>query len=517
MWSQQKAILFIDGIQKEELLYSDTLELIKSLRNLERTFLEEGYFFSGVDSVVVKNENNIYFHRGEKYKLQLDRKNGLRVAEKRIKYLTDHGYPFASLRFKPTHLDDNLIDANIEESKGPFIAKDSAFFYNDIKTKHSYLYQLLDYVPGTSFSENGYERITDRIERVSFLSLKRPVDVSFQNGKAKIYLDLKEEKTNTFEGIIGLQQQGSENNIVGSFDLHLENLFRSGKNLDLQWESFAGQSQSLALGYEHPFIFGSKISPVFQFDLLRQDSTFIRRSTKLGFGIYLFSKTTLFLEYQNNNASLLTTEIEDLRNLDIADFESDNYSLKVERGNQSFQNELKSDYAWSAAVGIGNKIISRNPDIADQFYDTLELNTNVFQLDLGFIFQKEIAKTFSFFQTASFSIIENNALLNNERYRIGGLNSLRGFNEKSIFADKYFLSRTELRSFFERGSFLYLFYDQLFYSNGDFNDAPKGTGIGFSLKTLSGQFNFALAIGDSKNQSLDFSNLKAHFGFVAKF
>ena len=114
-------------------------------------------------------------------------------------------------------------------------------------------------------------------------------------------------------------------------------------------------------------------------------------------------------------------------------------------------------------------------------------------------------------------MLYNDELLTNELYRLGGLNSIRGFNEKEFFAKNYLSSRIELRSFFEQGSYLYVFYDQLFYKRDALTDSPIGLGLGFALETRSGQFNFALASGNSNQQSISFDELRAHFGYTATF
>ena len=121
------------------------------------------------------------------------------------------------------------------------------------------------------------------------------------------------------------------------------------------------------------------------------------------------------------------------------------------------------------------------------------------------------------FQDVQIGLLNNKELLTNELYRIGGLSTLRGFNEKNIFASQYALSRVEFRSFFEDDSFIYAFYDQLFFRRSANFDYPLGIGLGFALETTSGQFSFALASGNSKSQSFSFSEMRAHFGFITKF
>ncbi len=123
----------------------------------------------------------------------------------------------------------------------------------------------------------------------------------------------------------------------------------------------------------------------------------------------------------------------------------------------------------------------------------------------------------AFFHHLSARLVQNSELLTNELYRSGGLSSIRGFNEKFFFADRYISSRMEFRSFFEDRSYLYVLYDQLFYGRNNFGENPFGIGIGFALATSSGQFSFVLAAGKSKSQKIDFSGIKAHFGYVSRF
>ncbi len=101
---------------------------------------------------------------------------------------------------------------------------------------------------------------------------------------------------------------------------------------------------------------------------------------------------------------------------------------------------------------------------------------------------------------------------------------MRGFNENFFFAQHFALSRIELRQYFERRSFLMLFYDQLFYAQDQQWDQPVGFGVGLNLNTSTegndskkGLFTFALAIGTAQGIPLDFANVKVHLGYTTKF
>jgi translocation and assembly module TamA len=45
-------------------------------------------------------------------------------------------------------------------------------------------------------------------------------------------------------------------------------------------------------------------------------------------------------------------------------------------------------------------------------------------------------------------------------YRIGGLNTLRGFTEKSFYASSFAIANLELRAYLSQDTFFMIFYDQ---------------------------------------------------------
>lgn len=519
--AQVEGSLYEDGVLKKQLRFSDSVQLAQHVNGLVLKYIDAGYHFTGVDSILQKGiKNEIYLHKGSKGKVDvpgLSRKNLAKSLGKKMAYYSNRGYPYVSVSLDSTRTHDSRLIGKVKEEKGPFVSNDSAFFFNDVKTNHSFIYQLLDHIPGKPFNESSYRSIDGKVERVSFLRFRRPVDVSFQDNKATIYLDIEERASSSFEGVLGLQQVDNQSNVVGSIDLNIQNLFRSGKELALNWERFAESSQALNLTYRHSFFLDSKLTPFFDFQLLRQDTTFLRRATNVGITTFLSTRLDASFGYTKWRGTLLTEDEQLISESNLADFSTDFYEVKVGEGRLETFTELQSNVAWEVGVGGGIKQIVRNISLPDSFYDTLTLETDMFRLDAMLKWQTKIAQRQTFFQQVEFGSVENSELLDNEKYRIGGLNSLRGFNEKFFFADRYFLSRSEFRTFFEKGSYFYIFYDQLVYSSDDVKDSPFGTGLGFSLSTLSGQFSFALAVGKSLDQPLDLANIKAHFGYITRF
>lgn len=523
-YSQLTSKIFVDGMIQDQKSFKDTLALTNYVDRLQCQDIRTGYFFTSVDSVTTDSSVvYIYLHKGEKYSSEIlidgsTRKNPSKLITKTADEYSSNGYPFVQVRLDSVSLVENILAGKLEIEEGPEITYDSAFLFSPIKTSKKYLYQLLDIEPGRLFSERNYQMISNKVQRSSFLKMERSTDISFSKNKAVVFLDVLEEQSNTFQGILGIQQgQNSSTEVIGSLDLSIDNLFAAGKELDFFWERYGENSQRLNLFYLHPFFLDSKISPAFSFDLLKQDSIFLTRTTGVGINTFVSPKINLSIQYQKTAGTLLSNDQMEISTKGVADFEKNTYQFELKQGFYQNLNSFKEGVFWRLNIGAGRKQIQKNLNIQDSFYDTILLHTNFFQSEVDFAYQLKVRRRQALYHSLAGRLIQNSELLVNELYRPGGLSSIRGFNEKFFFADRYLSSRLEFRSFFEDRSYLYLFYDQLFYSRNDFEEYPFGIGIGFALATSSGQFTFVLAGGKSKNQDIDFSGIKAHFGYISRF
>jgi hemolysin activation/secretion protein len=118
--------------------------------------------------------------------------------------------------------------------------------------------------------------------------------------------------------------------------------------------------------------------------------------------------------------------------------------------------------------------------------------------------------------------LSSNNLFQNELFRLGGFQLLRGFDEQSIYANLYQLAIIELRVRFDRNSYAYLFSDNAFVQS-NFNQQQSqgiynGLGIGAALESKSGIFSISYALGRSDNNPvIQFRQSKIHLGYVAYF
>jgi outer membrane protein assembly factor BamA len=119
---------------------------------------------------------------------------------------------------------------------------------------------------------------------------------------------------------------------------------------------------------------------------------------------------------------------------------------------------------------------------------------------------------------AKYGGLFNSLLFRSELYRLGGLNSIRGFNENEFFAVWYAIASIEQRLYFQESSFLFLFADYARINEGKDGDfSVLGAGAGLSFLTQAGVFSLVYALGESPTQRFNPTFSKIHFGISSRF
>jgi len=114
-------------------------------------------------------------------------------------------------------------------------------------------------------------------------------------------------------------------------------------------------------------------------------------------------------------------------------------------------------------------------------------------------------------------------IFENERFRIGGNQLLRGFNEQSFFTDRYLVNTLEYRFTLTGNSVLFAFSDlallQSDKSKREFMN-PWGLGAGINFETTAGILSLSAAVGRDLSNQDDFFDLgkpKIHVGYINLF
>jgi outer membrane protein assembly factor BamA len=446
----------------------------------------------------------------------------LNLYEKAIKKLENSGYPFASVRMEEVALSDSSMNAQLVIEKNKLFTLDSIVVKSEDKVNEKYLRYYLALAKGSPYSEEKMRRVENRIKEIPFLRSTKSPEIVFFNDYAQLFLYVEEKPANSFNGILGLQQdeETGEVQFTGDVELRLVNSLKRGETLYVNWKKLQTQTQTLKANIKYPFLFGTPFGVDGAIDIYRRDTTFT--NLKLEGGIFYqlqgFDYYKVFVSREvSNQLSQVSTSEDNFESL--SDTRVNYYGLGLHRENLDYRFNPRRGWQVELEVSAGQKRYTLQPKNDD---DT-PTEQSVFQYTASgfanlFI---PIGGRGTFKIGAKSGWLQSEAVFENEMFRIGGIQSLRGFFEESIQANIYAIGTAEFRFILEENSYASIFYDHGYYENDNTNtftsDDPFGVGAGFSFETKAGIFSINYAIGQQFDNPFLFRNSRIHFGFVNLF
>ena len=103
-------------------------------------------------------------------------------------------------------------------------------------------------------------------------------------------------------------------------------------------------------------------------------------------------------------------------------------------------------------------------------------------------------------------------------FAIGGIHSIRGFNESTLFANQYAFATLEYRLLLEKNAFMAVFWENGFFEELEGEILTlNALGAGINFETSAGIFELSVAVGKQGENPLDFSSPKVHLGYISSF
>ena len=311
--------------------------------------------------------------------------------------------------------------------------------------------------------------------------------------------------------------------ITGDIELKLQNAIGKGEVVDVSWKKLQTQTQDLKARIQYPFLFDTPIGVDASLHIYRRDTTFSTVTTDLGIQ-YIFrggDYVKVFWEQEQSNLIStfdldIATELPEYADVVINSF---GFGSKIEELDYRLNPTRGFDIVGQ--VGFGNKEIRQNPSINPVLYDSLALKSTRTKGQVTARYFIPFFNRHTFMIGNQSGILVNDNLFTNELFRIGGLKTLRGFDEESIFASSYSIFTLEYRFILEENSYFSVFYDQGWYENQSsttfITDTPFGFGTGITFDTKIGIFSISYALGKQFSNPILFRAAKIHFGFVNFF
>ncbi len=526
--------------------------LQKEVNNVYISLIDEGFIMASVDSLICDSlACKAYVFAGKKHKwvkLAYDKKDQGIVTklgynehfftnrpfkfaelsglmEKIVVYYENNGYPFASAKLDSLTVLENTIGAKLVIEKNEFIKLDSLVTEGEGKVSQKFLLRYLGIKNGMPYNEAAFRGVSKKIKQLPFVTESKSPVLRLTDKQNKLYLFLDKKNASQFDGIVGILPNDKGKTIfTGDVKIKLVNtIFKSGETFDINWRRLQSQTQDLKVHVTYPYIAGLPIGVDYDIKLYKKDTTFIDISNALGLNYYYSGLNYFKVFYKQRNANLISTSY--LANITVlpeyADIVTKAYGVGIFLEKFDYRFNPRKGFHLAAQISAGNRQIKKNPKINDQAYAQVQLKSSQYQVDGDIAGYINIVKNHVLKLSAQAGGLVGNSLYRNELFRIGGLRTLRGFDEESIYASTYVIPTIEYRFLFEKNSNIFLFAEGAWYESnsttGYITDTPVSVGAGINFETKAGIFNLSYGLGKQMGNTFDLRTGKIHAGLTALF
>ncbi len=431
------------------------------------------------------------------------------------------GFPFAtvavdSLRLLPSKRKNEIwANAYATIHKGPLIKNDSLYIRSSKVLPFHYVSNYVDFKSGRLYNEQRIQQTEKRLREIQFLQVKKKPEVRFSNGKADLFLFVERKKANYFNGVAGLRPDEATGkvNLTGDAEVRLLNAFNRGEELGLVWRKMQPLTQDLSVKIMLPYLLNSPVALDGRVQIYKRDTSFISVKLLAGAGVLLPRNQRIRVFLERNRSNQLT---QFYSGGTIANAEHTLYGLSAQFEMLDYRWNPRQGYSFYFEAATGYRVTTTGLDEAIN-ERRRTLNRGEVQLE----YYIPVLKRQTILLSAKGGAMLSDSLFENEVLRIGGLRTIRGINEESIFATSWGVASLEYRWLLEENSAVYLFVDQAWYeykrSGGLIRDVPINAGVGFNFETKAGIFTFNYALGKQFDNPVLVRNGKISFGFRSLF
>lgn len=532
--------------------YTSLNDIKKELRSVIYSLQNEGYLLANIDSSrSLADQTTAWITAGNKFKwgkLRIHKDDqsivneaGLSeklytnssfkptafaaIQQKLIIWLENNGYPFAVVSLDSLEINTETISALLHIDKNKFIRLDSLIQYEKQVVSYNFLSHFLQIKEGMPYSEKKFEAVSKKLKQLPFLTQKRDPQLRLTDKYGKLYLFLDKKNASQFDGIIGLLPDPNGKTVfTGDLKIKLyNNIAKAGELFEFNFRRLQSQTQDITLKANYPYLFSTPVGTDYALKIYRKDTSFIDVLNNIGLQYYYNGLNNIKVFYKQRTSSLLsTTGLETLTVLpDYADVTTSSYGIGLLFESLDYRFNPRKGISFNFNSSAGNRKIRKNPRLNEVIYEKIDLFAAQFQGEATLNIYIPFAKRSCFRLGSQAAGVYSKQLFRNELIRIGGLKTLRGFDEESIYTSAYVIPTIEYRFLFEENSAILLFAEGAWYENNSagnyISDKPYSVGAGINFETKAGIFSLNYALGSQFGNPFDFRSGKIHFGIVNVF
>ncbi|MDX1773793.1 hypothetical protein [Oceanihabitans sediminis] len=526
----------IDSISYKK-LHIDLNGLNKEIDSLQNKLFKIGYIENKLEEISKKNDSSyqaifqlknrydtiyIYFEKDiiKKSTLQNISKQvfddyfilDFQKIETSLQYINskiiDLGFPFNELQLQNISIKNkNSLQATLTTSnKTQKRGIDKIILKGYEKFPESYLKHYLRIKKKNTFNLSEIKKKTEALDGLRFANQTKDPEVLFTKDSTILYLYVEKSKSNSFDGFLGFGTNKTTNKIDfnGYLNLNLTNNLNYGESFNLIYKSDENEQKTFKVHLSAPYLFNSPIGTEVGLEIFKKDSTFttVNQTAKIFYPIN--NKTNIYVGIKSSMSNNLLSE-ENLIN-SIQDYRSNIYSIRFSHIKPQKNKLFNKNLALDIEAGTGKRSFSSNSE-------------NQTQLSLEAFKIINLNNKNSAFLRINGSSLFSKTYLENELYRFGGINSIRGFEENSLIASQYGVINSEYRYQLNQTIYIHSIIDFAYLENNIISQKDKlyGFGFGFGLLTKAGLLKFNYANGKNESQTFKFSNSKIHISLSAIF
>lgn len=422
--------------------------------------------------------------------------------------LANEGKPFSKLKLSNIKKKDSVnlkADLLVLSNKTRRTIDDIKIVgYN--KFPKSYLKHYLKLKTSQTFNLSTIEKKTEQLNNLRFAKQVKPPEVLFQKDSTSLYIYVEKSKSNTFDGFLGFGTNDETNKLEfdGFLNLRLINNLNYGETFSLLYKSDENDQDTFDATLSLPFIFNSPVGIDLNLRIFKKDSSFttIDQKAKINYQINPLHKVSVGISsIESNNLRSENTVVA------LQDYNSNYFAISYHYLKPQFYDVLfpiKSNFFLES--NFGNRTSSN-------------IKTNQSLITLNAFNNFKLNEKNSIYANIDISNLSSDNYFENELLRFGGINSIRGFEENSLFASLFGVLNAEYRYRISNSIYIHSITDFAYFENKSLETKEKlfGFGFGFGILTNSGILKFNYANGKNENQTFKLSNSKIHLSLVANF
>ena len=482
-------------IKKDSFNYNSIIELNEQFNNI---------YIYDVNKIIIYDDNIRKIDNKEYYTVEINELESF--LKETTKRLADRGYPFNKIKLiNIKEIDNSSISANLNVDLGEKRTLDKIKIKGYEKFPKSFTKQYLKLLTEETFDFEKIKEKSKKINNLGFVRQTKDPEVLFKKDSTITYLFIEKTENNSFDGFIGFATNEESNKLElnGYVNLKLSNTLNYGEEITLDYKSTDNEDKFFKTNIIAPFVLQSPLGLELSLNLTKKDTSYTKDEQSIGVN---------YLTKNKHGISLHLSYLNSVSNLTIVNQSIKDYNSKFQKIRYSY-----------LEPNINNKLIPI------KFLNTLEFsigerrdNTNT---------RKQIkykTKTYNNFKITnkssiylnfeSYGLISTNFYLN-EMLLFGGINSIRGFEENSIAANKLFMINSEYRFTIDNNIYINTILDSAYYENSlsDIKGYIYGLGLGLNINTNSGVFKINYANGVKKGEAVDLKLSKIHVSFSNTF